>query len=751
MTFLSAAVLAAGIGFSASNVEIVLDPGSAAATEFAARELRSFLGQSLGGDVAVVDSPGGGKAQIVVGDNEWSRAAGLDVSALPRDGFIIKAWNGRVYIAGRDGGSDIDRLIKCGRPTDLRSLMRSERASVFGVYEFLERFAGCRFYFPGEMGTVVPRNRSIEVPGDTFIRRSPVFTERHVSVNGGVPISTQMLNWVRIRLETDHLQCGHGLNSFSYARRFADSHPEYFCLLKNGKRAAYKVDPYPGSKMHSVGQLCHTSAIWDEITEDALSFLRGEKADRRMGPGRNWQKNCRGIHVDVMPQDGMWKCTCKTCMEAYDEGNDYANTLIWRRTAEVARRIAAEGLAGRVCQMAYSPYSEVPDFDLPDNIDVMVATAGPWSISDERFYRRAVRGVHDWQRKIGRAVWLWTYPGKVNAMDIPAAPQIAPKAWGEYYKRTAPYIFGAFNESESDSFYFNYLNFYVFSRVAWDVSADVGEIIAEHHRLMYGKGAPAMAKFFDRLEEIWLGRIVREDSRTSTGGEPSYSPPGAYRLLTEVYSKDVLHELRGYLDEAAAAECKGSLEYRRIRFAAAELLGPIYKRARAFQRRLDPVDEAARRAKALSASQVSPDAEWWCKDMVMERKGNTSVFTMTPGGKAQLSLAKAGIALKPGARYRVSCFIETELPELPFAQLKKGNGFLFELSEDSSRRHLHRVTGICGRRPRETHGFEFTASTAGGGGYFALRAYGVSGSVKVDGLAVMEMPAGKEEGKDEEK
>ena len=34
--------------------------------------------------------------------------------------------------------------------------MFHEHATLFGVYEFLERFADCRFYFPGELGPSGP-------------------------------------------------------------------------------------------------------------------------------------------------------------------------------------------------------------------------------------------------------------------------------------------------------------------------------------------------------------------------------------------------------------------------------------------------------------------------------------------------------------------------------------------------------------------------------------------------------------------
>ena len=59
-----------------------------------------------------------------------------------------KAAAGRLYIVGRDPvGFDPGKIAERGRGTDQRSLARSERATAVGVYEFLERFAGCRLGF----------------------------------------------------------------------------------------------------------------------------------------------------------------------------------------------------------------------------------------------------------------------------------------------------------------------------------------------------------------------------------------------------------------------------------------------------------------------------------------------------------------------------------------------------------------------------------------------------------------------------
>ena len=758
------ACVAGDVAFTARDAEIVVAPKAPLGTQFAARELKTFLDRALGADVKVVTAFTPGKKAIVLGTNAWSLAAGLDVSAKARDTFVIKAEKDRLYIVGRDPVSfDPGKVAARGRGTDQRSLARSERATAFGVYEFLERFAGCRFYFPGELGEIVPKAAAIRVPDGTLIERAPVFTQRSVSLNSPMrsqtgtdeqKMSLQLLNWIRLRLETDHLQCGHGLNSMDYASRFADTHPEYFCLRQDGKRATLKVDPNPKSQSHCVGQLCHTSDVWNEITEDVLSYFRGESAERRFGKGRHWGKNLRGCHADVMPQDGMWKCHCKNCLAVYDEGPDYANTLIWGRTCSLARRVKAEGLNGRIAQMAYRPYSKVPRMAIPENVDVMVATAGPWSMRSLAYFEGGAGGhengmnsVRAWAAKLGRPVWLWTYPGKVNAMNLPAAPQVAPRAWGNYYKKAAPYIFGAFNEAESDSFAFNYLNYYVFSRVAWDVDADVDAIIAEHHRLMYGKGAPAMAKLFDRLEEVWLHKVIRESATTSTGGEPAYEPPGPYDLLMKVYTPELLAELGGYLKAARAAVPEGSMEARRIAFADAEIVGPIRERAGSFQMARSVELELARRAAAKCITQIPSTAKWWAR-IGSSVEGDATVFAVKPGMKAMLSLKAAKVALKPNTRYRASCFLSADLNDLPFRQVKKGNGLVFELSEGKSRKRLYRVTGIFGKHGRETWGFDFTTeATVEEGGYFALHGYGVEGSVRLYGLCLYEVGESKETAK----
>ena len=128
----------AEVSLTAANAEVVAADSAPGAVNFAAKELSDLLGKALGGLVKVVNAPTEGKASIVLGSNDWTRAAGIDTAALERDEFVIKVKGGKVYIAGRDAE---------GGESTLKG--KHERATLFGVYEFLYRYADVRMYFPG--------------------------------------------------------------------------------------------------------------------------------------------------------------------------------------------------------------------------------------------------------------------------------------------------------------------------------------------------------------------------------------------------------------------------------------------------------------------------------------------------------------------------------------------------------------------------------------------------------------------------
>lgn len=595
MGFVSLAGFGSDCRLRAGTTEIVIAPGAHAAEKLAASEMSELMGQALGGQIPIVNAPTPGRVSVFLGSNEWTRAAGIRTEVLARDAFVLKCDGRSVFVAGRDDETD-DPSRHCFLGNECRWQLQFERGTLFGVYEFLERYVGIRMYFPGELGTIVPKAKEIRVPRMQEAV-APEYTVRRWGYDDGkVPAALlasgqtetnfKLRHFYRLRGETAYIPCCHGQRKFGYERRFQKSHPEYFVMNKDGRRMADVMkDP-----LHD-GQLCQSSGIWDEMYLDIASYLRGESAsvrgvlDENGQPG--WGRCVFGKFIDVMPQDGMVTCYCPKCQAGYRQGDiDYATELVWGQTARLGERLKTAGFDCTLVLEAYLPYGRIPEINLPDNVNVQVSRAGPWSACTPSTLQRHNSEIAAWTKKLGHKVWLWTYTDKVACFNVemPDVPQMTPHAWGEYYKSLHDSIVGAFSESESDRWLYNYLNYYVFSKVCWNTRIDVNSLLDEHYRLMYGAGAPFVKRFFESLEHKWINEI-EVDMRDSPIGPAVASAPDEKTVWTEVYSPKVLATYVAWLDAASEAVVSDSLEARRIALIRNEFLVPMQTHAKRFERR----------------------------------------------------------------------------------------------------------------------------------------------------------------------
>ena len=527
--------------------EIVVATNAPYATRLAAMELNFFLKGIFDCELPIVGERTGGRSAIALGGG----------GVKNRDGFVIEATNGIVRIYGNDDdvpGGDVSKTCWYGNEAPWQPHFR--RGTLFGVYEFLERYAGVRMYFPGTLGTVIPSAERLAVP-EGRLERAPAFRYRRYGFKDGpADDAVKLLNWYRLRMETETMKCVHGHRRLKLYERFGKAHPEYFANHHN---------PHVQERVRRRGHLCHSSNVWDEIERDAMKYFADGGTDT----------------FDLMPQDGMtpvFRCNCPKCAAAYGKDRQYATDLVWRHTAEVAAHVKAVHPHARFTQMAYHPYGAVPDFALPENIDVTVARKGPWSLAFPTLERAESDEIRAWAAKLGRKVTLWNYVGKWanSVVRLPGVPQLAPRAWAAYYQSLADVIDGAFAESESDRWSSNYLNYYVFSRVCWDPQADVEQILAEHHRLMFGPAAKPMAAFYDLLEKKWMEAVAAgyAEILMNVGLTAKHDAAEASR---KIYTAAVLAELEALLDEAQHATTETSLPRKRIEWLRREWLEPLKK------------------------------------------------------------------------------------------------------------------------------------------------------------------------------
>lgn len=647
--------LANSVRITGDLTEVVVCPRAPEPTRFAAVEMTNYLSKIFGVNVPLVTRPTAGRYSITLGTNEWSRAAGLAPELLDRDSFCVKIEHDRAFIAGCD-----DPHYSISRSIELGGLAPFERATFFGVYGFLDKHAGVRFYFPGELGTVVPHSGSIALPIGSY-SVTPRFSTRDCYIGGAGPYpgiaandrKAQSRAKVRYRLllreETQRVKCCHGQNAFKIAERFSESHPEYFQLRKNGTRCV-------GTKFAKnwMGrQLCHTSKVWDIFNRETVERIRnGEK------------------YVDVMPQDGMSPCWCETCQKTFNTTNfnlasGYATELIWSNTVKIAKAVTKANLDGGVSQMAYGTYRNIPSVEIPENVKVVLAVGGPWAESRPDIRDKQINFIRVWAEKLKRPVdWIWTYPMKnYGRLQTPDVPQVAPRAFARFYELAEPYINGSFVESNvGETLVQNYLNFYVYSKIAWDGKIDIDAVLAEHHRLMFGAGGNAMSAFFEALEEKWIGEVAIPSLIGETEIGPMLYGPGENELWENIYNRAFVDRLEGYLKEADSAVPANSIESRRIAWIRSELFDRLANRSKKFLDDISVDIEKNRRAANTNAVVLVDSSNGWkgwsasknmiCSDgslKVTSQKNKYIGFRLS--GKA---------ALKPNTSYRLSYFLKTE-------------------------------------------------------------------------------------------
>ncbi len=563
---------------SPETAEIVIAKNAYKTTRFALKELNTLLGEAFGKPLNVVNKPTAGKVSIILGDNEYSRAAGLDVSKLVRDGYYIKTVGNKIFIVGEDDPKESpEAMLKSGGAWS----HFYHRGTLHGVYDFLERAAGMRFYFAGSLGTVVPKTAKLEIPAYDIEER-PDFSSRKVSnfwdgtwyegeKRDAVINPAKNLNSYRLRISTRFELCSHGLSRMAYLERFGKSHPEYFALMPNGSRSNNPAEQHPG-------QLCMTSGIREEIYQDAKAVLTGDISKRpelKIAPQWRFRRYCMG-YFDLMPQDSFRPCQCEKCKATYGTGKYYANDLIWKFTAEIGSRLKKEGIKGDIQQMAYRPYRAIPPFEIPDNIRVTVAERGPWAEAFPEAQKLDDAEIIAWSKKLNRKVLLWNYANRGGATRIKGVPSITPRAIGKYYQRISAYADGAFMESESERFMYNHLNYYIFLKVAWNNQSDYNAMVDEYYQKMFGAAAPIMKKIMDNTEKIWLEKIGGRTVDTDLG--PVGVPPSNHEIWTKIYTPEVIASILKDLDKAE--QITSGIERERVKLMRREVYGPLAEAAK---------------------------------------------------------------------------------------------------------------------------------------------------------------------------
>ena len=451
--------------------------------ELAAAELQTHLEKMSGARLPIVRGSGpAGLSPVKIGlALAPAAAAAIRTESADPAAFLIEVNGAGIHLAGL-----------------------SPEGTLFAAYELLEQL-GCRWYLPGDLGTVIPDRATVSVPAGRSVH-APAFVHRHLQA---IP---QSLPWYRRqKLGGMYFPTAHGIR-LEPAADFERT-PELFALV-NGER--------------SKGQLCvsHPEVV-KRATAHALAAFRRYPALEYLGLG---------------PNDGSGFCECPNCraLDAGDWDPYAAQFSVTDRYVWLFNRILAavhKELAGRkIGFYAYHAYKLPPRQQTPD--PHIVPAFAPITLCrihglanpicpDRAFYGKLMT---EWGRLVPEIFERGYYfnlacPGfpwsKVHALreETPAAFASGIKGWRvECINSWAPYG----------------LTHYVAARLMWNVHTDVDALLADFYKHFFGPAAKPMGAYLDSLDR----RLRDTDCHTgSSYGMPAFFPPkwmrSAKRLLNE--------------------------------------------------------------------------------------------------------------------------------------------------------------------------------------------------------------------------
>ncbi|MFP4057741.1 MAG: DUF4838 domain-containing protein [Candidatus Brocadiia bacterium] len=405
-----------------------------------AGELQRWLREVTGAAVPVCTIAGeGSPSGIVLGTGEQfpRQARRLRVAELGPEGFVVRSEEGRLWL-----------------------LANTHLGLRHAVYAFLEE-AGCRWFFPDPVWTVVPGRPDLEVA--VALRQRPGFDFRRIWYGWGArteKLKADYNAWMRHNRQLGHFvtDCGHAYERY-VPRRLFDQHPEWFALV-DGKRQAK--------------QLCVTNP------EVQRRVVEGARAAFRKDPDRDM--------VSVEPNDGGGYCQCPRC-KALGSPSDQAFYL-----ANVAAKGVRQEFPDRwVGLYAYAHHSQPPRFDLEPGVYVQVTTGFRYlDLTFEEqvaaFRERGAKlGVYDYF-----SVYVWDYdlPGKAKAGRV--------HELADSIRRYRGLGLTTYDAESACNWGPNGLGYWMAARLMWDPDLDSHELVNDFCARAFGPAAPPMRRLYER-------------------------------------------------------------------------------------------------------------------------------------------------------------------------------------------------------------------------------------------------------------
>ena len=477
----------------------------------AAKALQKYIEKMSGATLDIIEEGAepSQKIGIYVGHTQRATEKGIKIpsghdasvrdDAFNEEGYILKTKDTDISVGGNSDGPYI--------------------GVQYGAYALLDKL-GCRFYFPGDWGEVIPEKKTITIP-DLDVTSSPDFTMRGIGMNPGwVPVSdTERAaygEWCKkVGLDAGggkYPNVGDGfLGILLPPRDYFEEHPEWYGMNKKGEREV----PTEGDILHH-SMLCMSNP---EVFDQVLKNLKTAFAEKHYESGPNVHRiSPNGLGIS--PPDGSPYCYCEEC-DATSQKFEYNNYVYGPQMSEeyydFAARLADEFPDKYVATMAYSLRELPPQgVTLRRNMTVLyapISCCALHNVTHKNCWRRQefLEIMRQYVRQTPH-VYLYDYnPNFLTGLFVPE-PQTANKIANiPVYKKVG---LKGYRAEGRKAFMQTWTGYYMLGKLLWDADADAEALKDDFYMTFFGpKAGPHIRAWWDAIEaELHAATIhVHED------------------------------------------------------------------------------------------------------------------------------------------------------------------------------------------------------------------------------------------------
>jgi len=459
-----------------SSYTIICPEGSTEANVKAATELQSYIKKISGVELPIkTDAEPSVELEIAVGYTNRSAEGQFDREKLGDEGFVIETVGKKLFIAGS-----------------------GVRGALYGVYTFLEKYLGCRFYTSDF--EKVPTRDTLGVQPIERDEQIPVFEYRDID------FVTSRQNNFQPKLKANGVYnnspaeyggkieyvggFAHTFETILPHDKYFEAHPEYFGLNEDGTRqTGWGAQP------------CLSNPEVLEITKEWVRGLLKDRPDAKI------------ISITQPDNSAAQKpCMCESCQKIYAEEGAYSGALI-RFVNAVAAEFAADYPELKFDTFAYHHTRSVCKTAPADNVVIRLCTieccfSHPLGTCPDVYAmagstKTISEDIADWG-KICDNIYIWDYTTNYvesvaffpnfnvllqNAKFFADNNAVGVYEEGNYYSETCD---------------FPELRSYIMAKVLWDPYMSKEEYwgyIDEFLRDYYGEGWTYIREYIDMAQK----------------------------------------------------------------------------------------------------------------------------------------------------------------------------------------------------------------------------------------------------------